>query len=295
MAIKFFFLPVVQNIAQLVADLKYGGASAEEIDILAQQVLAATPMTLPVNPETLEVTTDSVTARTEVVKLGEVVIPRGAGLTKLTIESFFPYKEDNAIMALAGNVANAVSNVVPSYVTSGINIFSNFTPEKYYRYFKQLQKVGAPVRVIISDCGVNMDMVVESITKRYITCDNDMYYTLNLIEYRDPKPTSGAIKIISGVVNAVATVATSVSTASKVAKPTTSRTKTGLAIGDTVIANGRYYYDSFGASPYGTFKEFRGKISHIASNPNATYKYHITTMDGGWRGWVKSDQIRGTN
>jgi len=287
MAIKFFFLPVVQNIAQLVADLKYGGASAEEIDILAQQILAATPMTLPVNPETLEVTTDSVITRTEVVKLGEVVIPRGAGLSKLTIESFFPYKPDNSIIDLAGDVVNAISNYVPSYVTTGVNLFSSFTPEKYYRYFKQLQKVGTPVRVVISDCGVNMDMVVESITKRYITCDNDMYYTLTLSEYRDPKPTSGMIKILTGK--------GTVTNATQVVKPTQTRTKTGLAIGDTIIANGRYHYDSFGASPYGTFKEFRGKISHIASNSRATYKYHITTMDGGWRGWVKADQIRGTN
>lgn len=296
MAIKFFFLPVVQNIAQLVADLEYGGASAEEVSILTQQILAATPLVLPVNPETLEVTTDSVITTTEVVKLGEVVIPRGAGLSKLTIESFFPYKEDNSIMGLAGNVVNAISNYVPSYVTTGVNLFSSFTPEKYYRYFKQLQKVGTPVRVVISDCGVNMDMVVESITKRYITCDNDMYYTLTLTEYRDPKPTSGIIKLISGAVTGVMGAVASVAQATpKVSKPAPTRTKTGLAIGDTVIANGRYYHDSFGASPYGTFKEFRGKISHIASNSRATYKYHITTMDGGWRGWVKADQIRGTN
>jgi hypothetical protein len=288
MAIKFFFLPVVQNVAQLVADLKYGGASAEEINILAQQILAATPLTLPVNPETLEIATDSVTTTTEVVKLGEVIIPRGASLSKLTIESFFPYKEDNSIIALANTFANAVDNYLPSYVTSGLNLFAEFTPEKYYRYFKQLQKVGTPVRVVISECGVNMDMVVTSITKKYITCDKDMYYTLELSEYRDPKPTTGMIKLIADSVTAVAT------TVVQVVKPITERKKTGLAIGDTVIANGRYHYDSFGASPYGTFKDFRGKISHIASNPKATYKYHITTLDGGWRGWVKSDQIRGT-
>lgn len=291
MAIKFFFLPVVQNVAQLVADLKYGGASAEEISLLSQQILAAMPMVLPVNPETLEVTTDSIATTTEVVKLGEVIIPRGAGLSKLTIESFFPYKQDNSIIGLANTVADAISNYIPSYVSSGLNIFASYTPEKYYRYFKLLQKVGAPVRVVVSDCGVNMDMVVESITKRYITCDNDMYYTLNLVEYRDPKPTNVIMKLISGGVNAISSVVAS--GAVQVAKPAQSRPKAGLAVGDTVIANGRYYYDSFGSSPYGTFKEFRGKISHMASNSKATYKYHITTPDGKWRGWVKADQIRG--
>ena len=287
MAIKFFFLPVVQNIVQLVADLKYGGATAEEIDIISQQIAAAMPLVLPVNPETLEVSTNSVTTSTEVVKLGQVIIPRGAELSKLTIESFFPYKDENAVMGLAGDIIDAVSSYVPSYVTSGANLFSQFTPEKYYRYFKQLQKVGTPVRLVISDCGVDMDVIVTSITKRYITCDKDMHYTLELSEYRDPKPMGAAMKIITSAVNTVANVAT------QVVKPPEPRKKTGLAIGDTVIANGRYYYDSFGSSPYGTFKDFRGKISHKASNSRATYKYHITTPDGGWRGWVKEDQIRG--
>ena len=247
------------------------------------------PLVLPVNPETLEVSTNSVTTSTEVVKLGQVIIPRGAELSTLTIESFFPYKQDNAIMELAGNIVDAVSSYVPSYVTSGLNLFSQFTPEKYYRYFKQLQKVGTPVRLVISDCGVDMDVVITSITKRYITCDNDMHYTLELSEYRDPKPMGGAMKIITSVANAVTTPVT------KVVKPPEPRKKTGLAIGDTVIANGRYYYDSFGSSPYGTFKDFRGKISHKASNSRASYKYHITTLDGGWRGWVKEDQIKGVD
>lgn len=287
MAIKFFFLPVVQNIAQLITDLKYGGATAEEISILTEQIIAATPLTLPVNPETLEVTTQSDTATAEVVKLGEIVIPKGAKLSTLQIESFFPYKDDSNIFDTASKIANAVDNILPSYVTTGLNLFSSFTPDKYYRYFQQLQRVGAPVRLVISECGVNMDVIVESIEKKYITCDKDMWYTLQLKEWKDPTPSSFKVKVISG---SQTTTGTAV-----VAPPLPVRPKTGLAIGDTVIANGKYFYDSFGSGPYGTFKEFRGKISHLASNSRATHKYHITTLDGGWRGWVKADQIRGVN
>lgn len=290
MAIKFFFLPVVQNIVQLVSDLKYGGATAEEILLLTEQIASATPLVLPVNPEVLEITTESEVTTTSVVKLGEVVIPTGTKLSRLQIESFFPFKEDSTIIDTLSNLATAVDELLPGYVTAGLNLFSSFTPEKYYKYFKQLQKVGAPVRLIISDCGVDMDVIVESIEKRYITCDKDMRYTLSLIEWRDTRPSGLIKKVVNGITSVVVGAASN-----KVASPAPSRTKTGFAIGDTVIANGRYHYDSFGASPFGNFKDFRGKISHIASNPNAQYKYHITTLDGGWRGWVKSDQIQGAD
>lgn len=290
MAIKFFFLPVVQNITQLISDLKYGGATTEEINLLTQQIVSATPLTLPVNPEILEVTTESDVMTTNVVKLGEVVIPTGSKLSRLQIESFFPYKEDSTVIDTLNRISTAVDELLPGYVTAGLNLFSSFTPEKYYKYFKQLQKVGAPVRLIISDCGVDMDVIVESIEKRYITCDKDLRYTLSLIEWRDTRPSGVIKKIVNGAASVVLG-----SSNNKVAAPTPPRTKTGFAAGDTVIANGRYYYDSFGSSPYGTFKDFRGKISHIASNQKAQYKYHITTLDGGWRGWVKSDQLRGAD
>ncbi len=296
MAIKFFFLPVVQNITQLIEDLKYGGATAEEISILAEQIASATPLVLPVNPETLELTTQSDITTTEVVKLGEVAIPKGAKLSSLTIESFFPYKQDNNIFDVASKVANAVGSLLPAGVTTGLNIFSSFTADKYYRYFQQLQRVGAPVRLVISECGVNMDVIVESIEKKYITCDKDMWYTLQLREWRDPTPTSLGMKLISGLITGITTTAVDMigsGGTTKVASPAPPRQKKGLAVGDTVIVNGTYCYDSFGSKPYGTFKEFRGKISHMASNSKATHKYHITTPDGGWRGWVKAEQIRG--
>lgn len=277
MAIKFYFLPVAQSVTQLIVDIKKKQLTKASILNYAKQFFLST-LTLPVNPETIEVTTNSDNKKTNVVKLGQIVIPKGVELSTLTIESFFPGQ--------ANFIQDTAAKYLPPYLIRPMSaVFSNFTPEQYFQYFENLQKAEVPVRLIVTECGIDMDVIVESISKKYITCDSDLHYVLNLIEYREFSPTK--------LKQAVKNTQDIASTVKKVIPSLPNRQKKGLAIGDTVIVNGKYFYDSFGASPTGTFTNFKGKISHIASNKNATNKYHITTMDGGWRGWVKQDQIQG--
>lgn len=274
MAIKFFFKPIVQSVAQVIAEIQSGKTSRSEILNYAQNYFQNN-LTLPVNPQTLEITTQSDNKKTNVVKLGQIVIPKGVNLSTLTIESFFPG---------TATTTNILSGVLPGYVIQTANsIFNNFTATQYFQYFEMLQQTEIPVRLVISECDVDMDVLVESIKKRYEAGDDDLYYTLNLIEYRK----HSAMKLQTK------TVQTPQGISKKVIPTIKPRTKTGLSVGDTVIANGKYCYDSFGSKPFGTFKNFKGKISHIASNKNATNKYHITTMDGSWRGWVTAEQLQG--
>lgn len=275
MAIKFFFKPVAQSVAQVIADIQSGKTSKSEVLNYAKQFFKENLM-LPVNPEVLEITTVSDNKKTNVVKLGQVVIPKGVQLSTLTIESFFPGP---------GTIANnTINGYLPAYIIKAVNsLFDNFSAKQYFQYFETLQATQIPVRLVISDCGVDMDVLVESIKQRYVSCDDDLHYTLNLIEYKNPKATKLVTK----------NVTTAEGTIKKVIPTVKPRAKKGLATGDTVIVNGKYFYDSFGAKPYGTFKNFKGKISHVASNSKATNKYHITTLDGGWRGWVTADQIQG--
>lgn len=277
MAIKFFFKPVTQDVGLTLAKMALkqymglGGAGAEAVSFAKEYFKHN--MTLPVNPQKLEITTDSDNKKTNVVKLGQIVIPKGVNLSTLTIESFFP----------GSPISDLLSGHVPSYIINPLNsIFGKFTSQQYLQYFETLQKTQIPTRLVISECGIDMDVVVESIKKRFESADNDLHYTLNLIEYRKTSATRLTTKISN-----------TVDTVKKVIPQPKPRQKTGLAIGDTVIVTGKYFYDSFGAGPTGTFNNFKGKISHIASNKNATNKYHITTTDGKWRGWVKADQIQG--
>lgn len=278
MSIKFFFLPSIQSVAQIISDIRAGKLAKSDILNYAELFFSYV-FTLPVNPETVQLTTGSDIKRTNVVKLGEIAIPKGVNLSSVTIESFFP--------GSTTMLQDLIDSHIPSYIVKPISgVFGNFTPEQHYQYFENLQKAKIPVRFIVSECGIDMDVLVDSISKRYISCDSDLHYTLELIEYRNHNAT----RLVTKPANTAATTATK-----KVVPTTTPRPKAGLAIGDTVVVNGRYYYDSFGSKPFGTFKNFRGKISHIASNARATNKYHITTLDGGWRGWVKADQIQGVN
>lgn len=282
MSIKFFFLPIAQSVAQLIADIRSGNITKSEILNYAKVYFSST-LVLPVNPEVIEVTTASDNKTTNVVKLGEVIIPKGVKLSTITVESFFPGQTTV--------LRDFLDPHIPPYIINPISaIFGSFTPEQYYQYFENLQKAQIPVRFIVSECGIDMDVIIDSIKKRYVSCDSDLYYTLELIEYKNPKATQLVVKPSTNNATTAATTA-----AKQVVPVNISRAKAGLAIGDTVIVNGKYFYDSFGSKPFGTFKNFRGKISHIASNAKATNKYHITTLDGGWRGWVKADQIQGVD
>lgn len=284
MAIKFFFLPTIQNVENFVKQTKANGiknigATALNAFELYNQVLI-----LPVNPETLKVTTGSDNKTTNVVKLGQIVIPKGPELARLSISSFFPGTTNN-FWSLVDIGMDTASQYIPQSYMQPVNaLMRNFTPEQYFQYFENLQKQQIPVKLVVSDCGVNMDVVIENIEKEYVTCDSDLHYTIDLIEYRYHTAKKLDTK---SVVNP--------NTPVPVVPVTPPRPKKGLAIGDTVIVNGRYWYDSFGSKPFGTFTNFKGKISHMASNKNASYKYHITTLTGGWRGWVKADQIQGVD
>lgn len=274
MAIKFFFKPIAQSVAQVIAEIQSGKTSKSEILNYSEHYFQNN-LTLPVNPHTLEITTQSDNKKTNVVKLGQIVIPKGVNLATLTIESFFPG---------AATATNIMNGILPGYVIQAANsIFNNFTSSQYFQYFEMLQQTEIPVRLVISECDIDMDVLVESIKKRYEAGDDDLYYTLNLVEYRK----HSAMKLQTK------TVQTAEGVTKKVIPTVKPRVKTGLAIGDTVIVNGKYCYDSFGSKPFGTFKNFKGKISHMTSNKNATNKYHITTMDGGWRGWVTAEQLQG--
>lgn len=278
MAIKFFFKPVSQNVGLTIAKMalkKYFGSSIKSDTIAFAKEYFKGNLTLPVNPQELEITTQSDNKKVNVVKSGEIVIPKGIQLSTLTIQSFFP-GTNTLLNRLSGGY-------VPSYIITSLgSLFNSFTSLQYYQYFETLQQTQIPVRLVISECGIDMDVLVESIKKRYVSQDEDIHYTLNLIEYRKTAGRKLETQVSSAVKEVKAVIASP-----------PARAKSGLAIADKVLVDGPYCYDSFGSKPINTFKNFTGKISHIASNPNATHKYHITTLDGAWRGWVKSEHIKG--
>ena len=214
---------------------------------------------LPVNPEEIMINSSGNNKTEEIVKLGEINLLRQKKLEALMIECFLPTD------------ANA-----PYVLTKG----KFKSPQFYIDFFENIRKEKKPFRFLISDTKINMLASIEDLEYGLKAGDPDIHYTLNIKEYR---PFSSKVVKI--------TLPANKAEPAKVTPPAPERPKTGFAIGDTVIANGNYWYSSYGANPHGTFKNFTGKISHIVANKGRKYRYHITTLSGGYRGWVAENQI----
>lgn len=215
---------------------------------------------LPVNPEEITMISSGSNKTEEIVKLGEINLLREKKLIECDIEGFLP-----------------INSNAPYIVTTG-----RFEPPKFYLdFFEKVRANKNPFRFIISDTNVNILASIEKLEYGLKAGDADTYYSITIKEY---KPYSSKKVTITAPATTTAPA--------QIVKAPEERPKTGFSIGDTVIANGKYWYSSYGDSPFGTFSNFTGKISHIVADKNRKYRYHITTPSGGYRGWVAETQIK---
>lgn len=221
---------------------------------------------LPVNPEEIMIVSDGANERREIVKLGEIVILRDRRLKTMEIRSFFPS-----------------SSSAPYVLTR--NAF--LSPRTYIEAFELLRDSKQPCRLVISGINISMLVALENFEYGMQAGDPDYHYRMQLCEYRSygvktfkEQKTTNSVVIPPAVPAVIG---------SNVTRP-----KTGFAVGDKVVVNGKYWYTSYGESPFGTFKNFTGKISKIVATKNRKYRYHITTLNGGWRGWVAENQMSHT-
>jgi len=215
---------------------------------------------LPVNPEEITITSSGNNKTEEIIKLGEINLLREKKLEALVIEGFLPADKDAPYVLTKGKFEK---------------------PQYYIDFFENIRAEKKPFRFIISDTKINMLAAIEDLEYGLKAGDDDIHYSLNIKKYR---PFSSKVVKI--------TLPANKTEPAKVTPPATERPKTGFAIGDIVIANGNYWYTSYGDNPHGTFKDFTGKISHIVADKNRKYRYHITTPSGEYRGWVAESQIK---
>ena len=216
-------------------------------------------MQLPVNPAELEINTDGSNKTMEIVKLGEVNQLRERKLRALKIESFLPQREEPPFVLTKGKFE---------------------LPQAYIDFFGLVQANKKPMRLIITGLDVNMMVSIESLLIKHVAGDGDVWFKLELKEYRSYVAKEVQITVNNGRPKSNT-------------QPTNPvREEKGFAIGNPVIVNGRYYGDSFGGGGSGTFNNFRGVISHIVAVTSRKYRYHIKTVSGSSRGWVSVEQLR---
>jgi hypothetical protein len=105
----------------------------------------------------------------------------------------------------------------------------------------------------------------------------DIYYSVELTEYRNYEPkTVSVITVSEGVSSESGQVET------EQGRPIEAPV---LRVGAAVIANGRYWYDSYGSKPFGTANNLNTTITRIASGNS--YPIHI-----GHYGWLREDQLQ---
>jgi len=125
------------------------------------------------------------------------------------------------------------------------------------------------VRVIGTDLGINILATVEEFEWKYIDSTGDIAYDLSFKEYRE----FGAKLVAKNKI--------------KRPKPPTNKP---IVPGCEVIVNGRLHRDSYGSGPGLTEKNARRKVNFIKKGRK--YPYHVTLLNGGWRGWVTEGSVR---
>ena len=118
-------------------------------------------MRLSVIPSSFEVSIPHQNTTLNITNLGEINLIGKTGLMSMTIENFFPDQQYNFCL------------------------YNGF--QKPYEYIKQLLKwknSGKPIRVIVTGTLINYAMAIESLTYSEVDGTGDVYFTLELKEYK---------------------------------------------------------------------------------------------------------------
>ena len=214
---------------------------------------------IPVNPEEISIKYPSDNKDYDVIGIGQVVVPRKPALKEISWESFFP------------------ASTSDPYVDADA-----YDPDEYVDWFENAMKKNQKVRLIITRDRL-YDTNIRCIVSDFETTDKggepgDMYYSVTLREFRDYSPET--VSIITAPAETAADQ--NVEATSEADRPVETPV---LRVGASVIANGQYWYDSYGAKPFGTANNISTTVTRIVEgNP---YPVHI-----GSYGWVTADQLQ---
>lgn len=228
-----------------------------------------TVIRLPVNPEELPESRENANSEYNVLGVGPIMVPRIPKLKTVSISSLLPGKPVGGWVLTKGGFEEPEFYIdfFESALQDGEPIL--YTPVRYY-------EDGTPY--MSGETGFEV-LVTSFEYKEKAGETGDFYIDLELTEYRDYSPQTVDVQLGSG-----RPTATSTKTRSKPAAQ--------LCVGSTVIANGKYYYTSYGDEPHGNGNGRRCKVSRIITNDSSRpYPVHITTESGGWLGWIKASNL----
>lgn len=213
---------------------------------------------LPVNPKEISIESATDDKTVSVVKLGQISLTGDEKLKTVEITSTLPVKTANV---------HYISATKP--YKNGQTYIDKLT--KIYKSKKQ-------VRLVVTKTKISFKGIMSEF--KYGMADGnaeEFTYTFKLTEYKAHK----AIKVKKPKKKK-----------KKVAKKGKSRSKPPKKVsrGSKVIVNGQLHAGSNGSGPGLTERNATRKISLVAKG--AKYPYHVATLSGGARGWVKKSAVK---
>ena len=229
-----------------------------------------TVIRLPVNPEKLPVARESDNDDYNVLGIGPIMVPRTPNLKEITISSFFPGRPFSGVLTSGGfQPPEFYINFFESAMNDKVPIL--YTPVRYYEDGEAFMTGETDLPVLVTQFS----------TEERGGETGDFYFDLTLTEYRDYTPYTMMIQQSSQSGQPV--VATT--------EPARSIPQGQITVGTTCIANGPYYYTSYGDEPHGNGNGRRVVVSRIVDATRA-YPVHVTTESGGALGWMKKDALQ---
>lgn len=115
---------------------------------------------LPINPMELEVVMPQLNKRLTLLNMGTVNLKGNRDVATVTISSFFPDRE------------------------SPLYRYAKMSPKKYRTRIENWKDNKETKRLIITDMGINLAMLIDKCSFKVQEGSGDIYYTLELSEYR---------------------------------------------------------------------------------------------------------------
>ena len=208
---------------------------------------------IPVNPERIDEKSDAPQDLFRIIGSGQIAVPQKGNLRKFSWSSFFP-----------GAPAPYVGEFLP--------------PELYIKAFEQARQTAIIGRLKIFTNHGNIDLPV--ILKTFNVTEEggniyDVNYSVEFLEWKNYAPKT--LKVDEKE-----------KTATKQPKKRTPK-QGAVTVGAKVVANGKYFYDSYGSKPFGTAKNLSTEITRIVEHPKngQDYPVHI-----GKYGWTKLSNLQ---
>ena len=242
---------------------------------------------LPINPEKLPETKDGDNGEYNVLGIGPITVPRIPKQKEITISSYFPGRVTPGVLTANGFVE---PEVYISFFRSAMDdkAVITYTPARY-------MPDGTPFAA--QDPG--FDCIVTSFTTEERGGETgDFYYDLTIREWRDYSPLTATVtqsnQSTTTTPSTNSTVLQTDNAAATITTEPTRQTEQGqLYAGRKVIANGTYYYTSYGDLPSWPVSGLQCVVARpITEAPTREYPVLLATNGGTWLGWINADALQ---